>query len=130
MQVTSVPLIILAVLAAGSAVSATVLLWHRGGRWRLPLRAAGVVLCESLIVLSAGLIVNRGQDFYPTWQALAGDTGTASRTTARAAGDLDGSFGPGRLRTDWRPAGSAAWHLRSPARITVPGAYLGPAGAG
>jgi hypothetical protein len=123
MRITGVPLVLVVVLAAGGAVTGTVLGWHRGGRWRLPIRAGGVLLCEALVVLSAGLIVNRQQDFYPTWQSLTGDTGPAAAVTVRRAGDLDAVFGPGTLGADWQPPGSAGWRLRSVPRITVPAAY-------
>jgi hypothetical protein len=125
MALTGIPLIALCLLLTAAAGAATVVLWSRFGRWRLVSRPIGLVLCECLVVLSAGLAANRHEQFYPSWQALAGDTGTATRTAGRAAGLLDGSFSPGRLTLAWHPAGSAGWHLASPAQVSVPRAYLG-----
>jgi hypothetical protein len=124
MQITSLPLIIATVLATAGALTGTVLLWHRVRRGRALLRSAGILVCEALLVLSAGLVVNRQEDFYPSWQALAGDTGPAAATARRAAGSLDAAFGPGTLRVAWQPPGSAAWRLRSAAQLTVPPRYV------
>jgi hypothetical protein len=123
MELTGIPLIVLTLLAAAAAVAGTVLLWSRFGRWRLLSRALGVLLCESLVVLSIGLIANRHEQFYPSWQALSGDTGTKSTTATRRAGRLDASFGPGRSTLAWQPPGSTAWRLKSNAQVTVPPGY-------
>ncbi|MDT4993172.1 MAG: hypothetical protein QOH97_3064 [Actinoplanes sp.] len=123
MALTGIPLILLAVLATAGAGTATALLWSRYGRWRLVSRTLGVLLCEVLAVLTVGLAANRQELFYPSWQALAGRTGTAGATSALPAGRLDDSFGPGRLRLPWRPPGSGAWRLRSPTQVTVPPTY-------
>jgi hypothetical protein len=123
MELTGIPLILLTLVAAAAAVAGTILLWSRFGRWRLLSRAIGVLLCETLVVLSVGLIANRQEQFYPSWQALSGDTGTKSTTAARRAGRLDASFGPGRSTLAWQPPGSAAWHLKSNAEVAVPPGY-------
>jgi hypothetical protein len=123
MRLTGLPLIVLVVLTTGGAVAGTVVCWHRGGRWRWPVRTGGVLLCETLVLLSAGLIVNRQQDFYPSWQSLTGETGPAATVTARPAGDLDASFGPGTLSAGWQPAGWTGWHLQAVPRVTVPAGY-------
>lgn len=123
MHITGLPLIIVVVLVTGGAVAGTVALWSRGGRWRLPIRTGGVLLCEALVVLSAALIVNREQDFYPSWQSLTGATGPAAAVTARPAGDLDTTFGPGRLRAGWQPVDAGGWQLQSVPRVTVPATY-------
>ena len=128
MALTGRPLIALTLLATAAVITATILLWSRSGRWRLVLRPAGVLLCEALVVLSAGLIVNRHEQFYPSWQALAGDTGPAPATAERAAGRLDSSFGP-RLTVTWRPPGSAAWRLAGGTTVSVPRGYLGARGS-
>jgi lysyl-tRNA synthetase class 2 len=122
MGLTDLPLIVLTGLAAVAAGAGTTLLWSRFGRWRLLSRSAGVLLCETLIVLSVGLVVNRHEQFYPSWQALTGDTGTTART-ARTAGRLDASFGPATPTVAWRPAGSPRWQLASTAQVTVPAGY-------
>jgi hypothetical protein len=88
-RLTGVPLLLSAGSATAVTVAVTVLLWSRYGRWRLVSRAAGVLLAEALVVVSVGLAVNRQEQFYPSWQALAGHTGTAVVTAARRAGALD-----------------------------------------
>ena len=123
MALTGIPLITSTVLVTALAVAATILLWSRYGRWRLLSRAVGVLVCEALVVLSVGLVANRHEQFYPSWQALSGDTGTQSRTAPRRAGRLDGLFGPGRSKLAWQPSGSAAWQLTSSAEVTVPPGY-------
>lgn len=124
MALTGVPLIALTVLATAAAIAVTTLFWGRFGRWRPVTRSAGVLLCEALIVLSAGLIANRHEQFYPSWQALAG-TGTKTTTAVQPAGRLDADFGPGTTTVVWRPTGSAAWRLASNAQVTVPHDYVG-----
>jgi lysyl-tRNA synthetase class 2 len=123
MALTGLTLIALTMLATAAAVAGTILLWSRFGQWRLLSRTVGVLLCEALVVLSVGLIANRHEQFYPSWQALAGNTGTKSTTAPRKAGRLDGLFGPGRSKLAWRPPGSAAWHLTSSAEVAVPPGY-------
>ena len=128
MALTGVPLIALTMLAMAVAIAATTLFWNRFGRWRPLVRPAGVLLCEALVVLSAGLVANRHEEFYPSWQALSGDTGTSATTTPRPAGRLDSAFGPGVSTLAWQPAGSAAWRLASRPEVAVPAGY--PASSG
>ncbi|MDT5040031.1 MAG: hypothetical protein QOE51_1016 [Actinoplanes sp.] len=129
MALTGIPLILLAVLATAAVGTATALLWSRYGRWRLVSRTLGVLLCEVLAVLTVGLVANRHEQFYPSWQALAGRTGTTGTTAAPPAGRLDDSLGPDRLRLPWRPPSSVTWGLASPAQVAVPQTYLTTHGA-
>jgi hypothetical protein len=111
---TGVPLLLTAVLATAVTVALTVRLWSRFGRWRLVSRAVGVLLAEALVVLSVGLAVNRHEQFYPSWQALAGDTGTTVVTAARQAGRLDAELhGNGAAVLPWNAAS-----------LVVPARYL------
>ena len=128
MSLVGLPLIALTLLATAAAITGTTLLWSRYGRWRLLSRSAGLLLCEALVVLSVGLIANRHEQFYPSWQALAGDTGTVPATAVRAAGRLDSSFGQ-KSTVAWQPPGSAAWHLAAPATVSVPPGYLAARGS-
>ena len=128
MTLTGLPLIALAVLATAAAITGTTLLWSRYGRWRLLSRSAGVLLCEALVVLSAGLIANRQEQFYPSWQALAGDTGTVATSAGRPAGRLDSSFGL-KSTVTWQPPGSAGWHLAGAATVSIPPGYLASRGS-
>ena len=119
MRLTGVPLILLAAIVTAVAGAATVRWWSsRGGR---STRVVSVLLVETLAVLTVGLAVNRHEEFYPSWQALGGDTGTATHTERVRAGLLDA-----RLPAEsfaWRPSGYPAWHLAGPPRITLPADY-------
>ena len=90
MTLTGVPLILLVATATGAAGAATARFWPRGGRLRPLTRTLCVLLLKALVVTTAGLVVNRYQQFYPSWVALAGHTGTISVTRATEAGRLDG----------------------------------------
>jgi hypothetical protein len=128
---TGVPLIATALLATAAAITATALLWSRFGRWRLLSRTAGVLLCELLVVLSVGLVVNQREQFYPSWQALAGDTGTNTMTAQRPPGRLDARLAhdPAAVRAattlTWQPTGAAQWRLAGPPDVVVPAGYSG-----
>ena len=122
MTLTGVPIIVLAGLAALITGVSTVLLWHRTF---VPLRLAGLLLTEALVVASIGLIVNRSQQFYPSWTALSGETGAEARSTDRA-GRLDASFVDGRSRpwaggTVTVPEGYAAHRLVYPVLVDLGG---------
>jgi hypothetical protein len=124
MRLTGVPLIVLGLVAVAMSGAGTVLLWSRSGRWRLVGRTAGILLSELLLVLSVGLVVNRAEQFYPSWQALRGQTGTAAATVSRAAGRLDGTLRTHRAATvAWHPAGVARWHLAAAPALVVPAGY-------
>ena len=125
---TGVPLLAAVALAAAAAIAAIIALWSRFGRWRLLGRAAGVLLCELLVVLSAGLIANRGGQFYPSWQALLGHTGTATVTAPRPAGRLDAQLA-GVTALRWQPVDSAGWRLAAPAEVVAPPGYAEQASA-
>ena len=73
MSLTGLPLLLLSAFVTVLVTAATVWSWRRG---RLAARIAGVLLIEGLFVFTAGLVVNRGQQFYPSRAALAGRTGT------------------------------------------------------
>jgi hypothetical protein len=123
MSLTGVPLILLAVLVTAGVSAATVLLWSRFGRWRLLSRSAGILLTEALVLLSAGLVANRAEQFYPSWQALAGDTGTAVTTARPITGRLDEQFRGRAAAVPWRPAGAAGWRLAGTPTLVVPAGY-------
>jgi hypothetical protein len=89
-------------------------LWSRFGRWRLVSRAVGVLLAEALAVVGVGLAVNRHEQFYPSWQALAGDTGTKVVTASREAGRLDAEL-------HGNAAAVLPWNSAS---LVVPARYL------
>jgi hypothetical protein len=130
-SLTGVPLLSLAVLGTAATVAGTVRLWSRFGRWRLVSRTAGVLLAEALTVLSIGLAVNRQDEFYPSWEALAGHTGTAVVTADRPAGRLDARLhGSAAAVVPWNSASLVvpAHYLSRPA-VTYP-AVLALAGPG
>ena len=123
MKLTGLPLIVTAALLALAVIAATVLLWSRFGRWRLLSRFAGLVLAEALVVGTVGLIANRSEEFYPSWQALRGDTGTTSSTTPPPAGRLDAQLAGGRSSLPWKPASLASWHLAGTPTVVLPHDY-------
>ena len=118
MSLTGLPLLSLSGLLTVATAALLVWLWRRA--W-IAARVGGVLLLEALVVFTIGLEVNRSQQFYPSWQALAGDTGTTSVTKQVHAGLLDEHLPPGPFR--WRPPGLAAWHLAGPPLVTLPADY-------
>jgi lysyl-tRNA synthetase class 2 len=121
---TGVPLILLATAATVATGAATARLWPRGGRLRPLTRTLGVLLLEALAVTTVGLVVNRQQQFYPSWAALAGHTGTSTVTRATEAGRFDARLPDGRATAVlWRPADLRAWRLAGPPRLVVPAGY-------
>jgi lysyl-tRNA synthetase class 2 len=100
-----------------------ILLWSRFGRWRLLTRSLGMVLAQALVVLTIGLIANRSEEFYPSWQALSGDTGTTEATAPRPAGRLDATLAGGQSSVPWRPADLASWRLALTPTVVLPVGY-------
>src|SRR4051812_14507996 len=90
MSLTGVPLFVCAVLATAATLAATILVWNRWQRLRFVLRPVGVLLTEALLVVSAGLMVNRSQQFYPDWAALMQSSNSTGTTYAVHPGGLDG----------------------------------------
>ncbi|MEU8240946.1 hypothetical protein AB0C07_22105 [Actinoplanes missouriensis] len=126
MSLTGAPLIL---LAGGATIAVAVLAvwgWRRGGRLRPVTRTLGILIFEVLTVTTAGLVVNRHEQFYPTWQALRGDTGTLTVTSPVRAGELGDDVPVGPFA--WRPAGVDAWQLAGPPVVTVPEDYAGRTG--
>ncbi|MBM2623275.1 hypothetical protein JIG36_48040 [Actinoplanes sp. LDG1-06] len=121
MSLTGRPLILLAAFTAVVIGAATVRFWSRGGRFRALSRTAGVLLLEASLVITAGLAVNRHEEFYPSWQALRGDTGTETVTDRVHAGLLDVHARDGSFT--WRPPGLRAWNLARPPTVTLPADY-------
>ncbi|MCO8275991.1 hypothetical protein M1L60_35980 [Actinoplanes sp. TRM 88003] len=121
MTLTGWPLIALAAAATVAAVTVTVLTWPRGGRLRPVTRTAAVLLTESLVVVTVGLVVNRHEEFYPSWSALRGDTGTVAVAERARVGSLDAHMRSARFT--WRPPGLAAWRLAGPPTVTLPHGY-------
>ena len=124
MKLTGLPLLIVVLVALVAAATATVWLWSRSGRWRLATRAAGIPVSEALLVLSVGLIANRSEQFYPSWEALGGHTGPAAPTASGGAGRLDSTLDSRPAATvPWRPPGVAAWRLAATPELVVPSVY-------
>jgi hypothetical protein len=124
MSLTGVPLIIVAVLATAAAGAGTVLLWSRYGRWRMFSRTIGILLTETLVAATVGLVSNRVEMFYPSWAALEGRTGTTVVPATQPAGRLDGLVhGAAAAVLPWHPAGAAAWRLAGAPRVVLPADY-------
>lgn len=118
MTLTGVPLIVLA--AAVTVVAGVVMVRGWSPRGVLT-RTIGVLLVEALAVVTTGLVVNRSEGFYPSWQALRGDTDTVAVVAPVPAGALDGLVPDDPFR--WRPPGLSAWKLSEPPIVTLPAGY-------
>jgi hypothetical protein len=118
-SLTGRPLLMLTGAAAVLVTAATVRLWRR--RW-IPMRILGLLLAEVLAVATVGLEVNRREDFYPSWQALAGDTGTKTEVRTRPPGRLDDDLAPGTAIA-WRPPGWTSWRLARAPVVVAPASY-------
>jgi len=133
MELTGLPLLVLAWVLVAAAVVATGLLWSRYRRWRLLARTASVLFCELLLVVTVGIGVNRADQFYPSWQVLLGDTGgvgggagAAPRPQGRLdlmLGQLSGA-GHRAAALPWQPAGWLHWRLSSAPSVVVPADYV------
>ena len=121
MSLTGRAIILLSAALIVLAAATTVGLWRRGGRWRTPIRVAGLLATEVLVMLTAGLIVNRGERFYPTWQALAGSHG-AENVARPAAGRLDRALAASNV-VRWSPPEASGWRLAAPPVLIVPVDY-------
>jgi len=142
-SVTGVPLILLVAFGMLAVVAATALVWDRFGRVRHVLRATGVLLAEVLLLITGGLVVNRSEQFYPTWDALLDTKGTDEtavtntddKTYRSTPGELDRTIAAraghqaGAAQTfPWQSADWHGWGLAAaPTVITPPGYLLHPA---
>jgi lysyl-tRNA synthetase class 2 len=117
-SLTGLPLLLLSAVVTVLVTAATIRLWRR----RLPaVRVAGVLLIEALAVFTAGLAVNRSQQFYPSWPALAGRTGTGTVIQKVHAGVLDAHVPPGPF--PWHPSILSSWHLSGTPIVSLPVDY-------
>jgi hypothetical protein len=121
-----VRLILLAAVLTAGALAATVLVWRRWGRWRFLIRPCGVLLVEALLMLTVGLVVNRSQQFYPSWAALFATSDPGPTAYHTSAGRLDAWLAtqPSVRTFPWRPSGWTSWHLAGAPTVTVPLDYL------
>ncbi|GAA2657130.1 hypothetical protein [Paractinoplanes durhamensis] len=121
MSLVGLPLILLTWALAIGAVAATVRGWRLAGRWRMPVRIVGLVVVEALVVAGAGLIVNRQDSFYPSWQALGGAASVVT-VPSTSAGRLDGTL-DSHAAVTWSPPEAAAWHLAAAPQLIAPSDY-------
>jgi lysyl-tRNA synthetase class 2 len=117
---TGWPLIVLTIVLTVGVAAAAVLLWSRWRRGRVAVRITGVLLLEVLLVLTAGLIVNRSEQFFPSWKALTGRTRTVT-SSSTVSGRLDGVLRAGTV--PWRAAALSEWHLAAAPELRVPADY-------
>ncbi|GIF23744.1 lysyl-tRNA synthetase class 2 [Actinoplanes tereljensis] len=117
MRLTGLPLILLATATFAAIGAVTVWRWSRA--W-IAARVAGVLLLEASLVVAVGLVVNRHEQFYPSWAALRGETGTVAVAAPVAAGRLD-ELTATSFR--WRPAELARWHLAAAPLVVLPADY-------
>jgi hypothetical protein len=78
-----------------------------------------------MVLLSVGLVVNRSEQFYPTWTALLHPPSVIGTTYAVEPGHLDRSLqARGGAPFGWRPTGWTGWHLAGAPTVVTPAAYL------
>jgi hypothetical protein len=125
MRLTSLWLILLTGGLAVLAMAGTVWFW-RIARGRTAVRITGLILIEALVVLCAGLVANRADSFFPTWQALTGDSDgdPAPQAVRQAPGKLDSKLAAASgAGLAWTPAGYTTWHLAAPPVLIAPAGY-------
>jgi hypothetical protein len=119
-SLTGLPLILLTGFLVIVAGTATARGWRLSGRKRIPLRIAGLVAIELLLVTDIGLVVNRQENFYPSWRALGGSESAVVAAPSATAGRLDGKLDAGGT-VAWSPPEAAAWRLAAtPLLVTAP----------
>lgn len=135
MGLTTLPTLLLTLLAAVGSLAFTVRWWDRG-RHPVVTRAVGLLVVQVLVTSAVGLQLNRTLDLYGSWSELFGVLPTATRATSARAGSMDATLlGRGRaalrshhgLLVPWMFAGRAA---RLPARagyVWLPPEYFDPA---
>ena len=123
MSLTCLPLILLTgVLSVLAAVTA-IRLWHAAGRWRLPVRATGLLLVEVLVLLTIGLIANRVGGFYQSWRDLSGAVGAEAEIAPTPSGRLDGRLAVAPDGLPWTPPAGTAQRLAAPSTLIPPPGY-------
>ncbi len=124
--------LLIALTIGGTAIvlAATVWSWSRTGWLRFILRPTGVLLTEALLLVSIGLIVNRHENFYPSWEALLDTTNQGQPSYKTEAGSLDGAVAArakGNASVSellpWQPTGWTDWHLASAPKLVIPAGY-------
>ena len=133
MSLTGLPLLVLSAVASLGAVAGTVWFWRGTAWWRPISRTAGVLACEALILFTAGLVVNRSLEIFPSWSALfnrhhaappptvVADPGTRPDVWLHSRAVEGARNG---LVFEWHPARAAAWHLEAAPVIYVPPRYF------
>jgi hypothetical protein len=134
MRLTGMPflvtMIVLTVIAAGGGGW----LWRRARRWGTPYRwgsrAAVLLGCEMLLLVTAGAFVNRQMSLYPTWRSLLGGKPGGVRQASAPPGRLDVSLTAARGAQSATDAGTGAivpWTedvTPGTAWVHVPAAYF------
>jgi hypothetical protein len=132
-SLTGLPLLLLSLLASGGAFALTIWGWRRGGWWRPVTRTVGILACDALVLFTAGLLVNRSLEIFPSWPALFNQHHAAPPPTVVAdpstrldvwlhSRAVEGTHNG--LVFEWRPTGSAAWHLSIAPVVYVPPRYF------
>jgi hypothetical protein len=132
-SLTGVPLLVLGIVLALGALAGTVWFWRGTAWWRPITRIAGVLACEALILFTAGLVVNRSLEIFPSWSALFNRHHAAPPPTVVAdpttrldvwlhSRAVEGARNG--LVFEWRPSGVATWHLAAAPVIYVPPRYF------
>lgn len=129
-ELTGLPLLLISCGVAIGALAALIAGWRRLRAWWLPVRIAGILLCEVLLLLSVALEVNRSGDFYPSWSALLG--GAQSRDlphapAANLAPWLSRKAKQGAengLVFTWKPTDAKSWQLGEAPIVYLPSTYF------
>ncbi|WP_433304741.1 hypothetical protein ACQP2F_16070 [Actinoplanes sp. CA-030573] len=121
MNLTGLRLILTTGLLGLLAVTVTIRFWRIAGRKRVPLRIVGLLMIEVFLVAVVGLVFNRHENFYPSWQALT-DSGKVVTVPSAVPGRLDGALNlVGSVM--WSPPGVADWRLATSPMLIAPPEY-------
>src|SRR5262245_8979913 len=133
MSLIGLPLLLLSASVFVVWLAALVIWWSRLRRWWRLARVGGLVICQILLVFVVGLVVNRTEDFYPSWAALLGSDPpkvvTAPAPVIPLASWLQQQAVRGAragLSFPWQAGQDKQWYLRAPTTVLLPEAYFRP----
>ncbi|MFL6076120.1 MAG: hypothetical protein ACJ73S_22240 [Mycobacteriales bacterium] len=132
MRLTGMPFLVTMVVVCATAAAGGGWLWWRARRWGTPYRwgsrAAVLLGCEVLLLLTAGAYVNRQLSLYPTWRSLLGGKPGGVRQASAPPGRLDVSLTAARSAQSATDTGATVPWIEDvtpgAAWVHVPAAYF------